>query len=60
MSSFTGVTIALDEADRVCGFASWKRGEGFGEQAVLSVADLLATTSAGYRALLATMGSFAA
>jgi predicted acetyltransferase len=57
--SFTGVTLALDTADRVCGFASWNRGQGYGEQAVMSVADLLATTPHGYRALLATLGSFA-
>jgi predicted acetyltransferase len=59
LNSFTGVTIALDPADRICGFASWNRGQGYGEQAVMSVADLLATTPEGYRALLATVGSFA-
>jgi predicted acetyltransferase len=58
-SSFTGVTVALDPADQVCGFASWNRGQSYGEQAVMSVADLLATTPDGYRALLATVGSFA-
>ena len=59
LGSFTGVTIALDPADRVCGYASWNRGQGYGEDAVISVADLLATTPDGYRALLATVGSFA-
>jgi predicted acetyltransferase len=43
----------------VCGFASWNRGQGYGEQAVMSVTDLLATTPDGYRALLAAVGSFA-
>jgi predicted acetyltransferase len=59
LGSFTGVTVALDPADRVCGFASWNRGEGYGEQAVMRVADLLASTADGYRALLAAVGSFA-
>jgi predicted acetyltransferase len=59
LGSFTGVTVALDSADRVCGYASWHRGEGYGEHAVMSVADLLATTADGYRALLAAIGSFA-
>ena len=59
LGSFTGVTVALDEAGSVCGYASWQRGEGFGEQALIDVADLLATTADGYRALLGTIGSFA-
>ena len=56
--SFTGVTVAVDEAGEVCGYASWERGEGFGEDAVIAVSDLLATSADGYRALLATVGSF--
>jgi predicted acetyltransferase len=59
LGAFTGVTVALDPADRVCGFASWNRGQGYGEQAVIAIADLLATTADGYRALLAVVGSFA-
>ena len=31
LDSFTGVTVALDAADRVCGYASWNRGQGYGE-----------------------------
>lgn len=58
VDAFTGVTLALDEAGRVCGYASWERGEGFGEDAVIAVSDLLATSADGYRALLATVGSF--
>ncbi len=45
--------------DAICGYASWNRGQGYGEQAVISVADLLATSADGYRALLAMVGSFA-
>src|SRR5215207_7004522 len=60
LDSFTGVTLAIDQADAVCGFASWNRGPGYGEKAVIEVADLLAITGEGYRALLAALGSFVA
>ena len=59
LASFTGVTVALDETDAICGYASWTRGQGYGEQAVISVSDLLSTSADGYRALLAMVGSFA-
>ena len=49
----------MDDAGAICGYASWNRGQGYGEQAVLSVIDLLATSADGYRALLAMLGSFA-
>jgi predicted acetyltransferase len=58
LDSFTGVTLAIGQADAVCGFASWNRGPGYGEKAVIEVADLLAITGEGYRALLAALGSF--
>lgn len=58
LSSFTGVTVAEDE-DGVCGFVSWNRGQGYAEAASIRVADLLARTPEGYRALLAVVGSFA-
>jgi predicted acetyltransferase len=58
LDSFTGVTLAVDETEAVHGFASWNRGPGYGEKAVIAVADLLATTGDGYRALLAALGSF--
>jgi predicted acetyltransferase len=58
LGSFTGVTVAVDEAGAVCGYVSWRRGEGFGEHALIDVADLLATTADGYHALLSTIGSF--
>ena len=32
VDSFTGVTVALDETGEVCGYASWERGQGFGEE----------------------------
>jgi predicted acetyltransferase len=59
ISSFTGVTLAIDASEAVVGFASWKRGQGYGAHAAMAVCDLLATTSEGYRALLAAIGSFA-
>lgn len=59
LAAFTGVTLALDESDAVCGYASWERGQGFGEDAVIAVSDLLASSADGYRALLAAIGSFA-
>src|SRR5215203_2432199 len=60
LDSFTGVTLAIDQSDAVCGFASWNRGPGYGEKAVIEVADLLAITGEGYRALLAALGNFVA
>jgi len=57
--SFTGVTVAVDAEDTVCGFVSWHRGEGVGTRASISISDLLATNSDAYRALLSVIGSFA-
>ena len=53
------VTLAVDEAGAVVGYASWNRGQGYGDQAALEVSDLLARTVDGYRALLRVLGSFA-
>lgn len=58
LADFTGVTVAVDNGDVVHGYASWHRGQGYGEGAVLEVADLVATDAAGYRALLIALGSF--
>lgn len=58
LAGFTGVTVAEDDSGMV-GYTSWNRGQGYGEPARMSVTDLLARTSDGYRALLATIGSFA-
>ncbi|MFP5282126.1 MAG: enhanced intracellular survival protein Eis, partial [Actinomycetes bacterium] len=57
VGSFTGVTLAEDERSGVVGYASWDRGQGYGEGAALEISDLLAVTADGYRALLAAMGS---
>lgn len=58
LESYTGVTVAQDEAGDICGYVSWERGQDFGEQAVIAVSDLLATCADGYRALLSAVGSF--
>ena len=59
LDGFTGVTVAEDAAGAVQGYASWERGQGYGEQALLEVTDLLADSADGYRALLRALGSFA-
>lgn len=58
LGEYTGVTVAVDAADEVHGYAAWHRGPHTGEQGVLQVDDLLATDADGYRALLAAIGSF--
>ena len=59
ISSFTGVTVAVEADGTICGFVSWSRGHGFGEGGSIKVADLLATSADAYRALLSVIGSFA-
>jgi predicted acetyltransferase len=59
LDAVDAVTVAVDPDGTVCGFVRWKRGQGFGEEAVLQVIDLLATSADAYRALLRTVGSFA-
>jgi predicted acetyltransferase len=58
IDAFTGVTLAVDEAGEVVGFASWERGRGFGDSSTLEVADLLALSADAYRALWRLLGSF--
>ncbi len=58
IAAFTGITVAVDGENAICGYASWNRGRGYGPEAVLEVSDLLALTADGYRALLAAIGSF--
>jgi predicted acetyltransferase len=57
----TGVTLALDAAGDVVGYAAWRRGQGYDRAtAVLEVDDLLALSGAAYRALWRVLGSFSA
>jgi len=58
LAEATGVTVAED-GGRVVGYATWNRGQGYGESAALEVTDLVADTADGYRALLRVLGSFA-
>lgn len=58
-ADYTGVTLAVDEAGDVVGFASWVRGEGYTPaSALMEVDDLLALTPEAARALWRTLGSF--
>ena len=59
VEDFDGITLALGADDRVIGFASWDRGQGYRSDANLEVSDLLALDPDGYRALLRGLGSFA-
>jgi predicted acetyltransferase len=59
IATFTGVTVAVDAEDTICGYVSWRRGPGVGEGASITISDLLATNADGYRALLSVIGSFA-
>jgi predicted acetyltransferase len=53
-----GVTIAEDADGLVVGYASWERGRGYHDDAVLTVHDCLAGTDAAAEALLGTIASW--
>lgn len=58
LEAFTALTVAVDDSDRVVGFASWDRGSGYGASAAgIEVHDLLALTADGYRALWSMLAS---
>lgn len=58
VAAFTGVTLAVDEAGEVVGYCSWDRGTGYDASATIEVADLIAMTADGYRALWRVLGSY--
>ena len=58
IDAFTGVTLAVDDAGEVIGFASWDRGQETGDSATLEVVDLLALRGDAYGALWHVLGSF--
>ncbi len=58
IDAFTGVTLAVDHAGDVIGFASWRRGQGSGDSSTLEVFDLLALSGDAYGALWRVLGSF--
>lgn len=59
IGEFNGVTVAVDSADQVVGFASWDRGQGYDSAATLRVSDLIALTPVAAQALWSVVGSFA-
>jgi len=58
ISAFTGVTLAVEDAGEVVGYASWARGSGHGDRATIEVSDLLATDGRAYPALWRFLGTF--
>ncbi len=58
IDAYTGITLAVDHAGDVIGFASWRRGQGSGDSTTLEVIDLLALSGDSYRALWRVLGSF--
>ncbi len=55
----TGVTLAESAPGQVTGYASWDRGKGYGDGAVLQVRDLVALDRPSLVGLLGALGSFA-
>lgn len=59
LGSLSGVTLAVDGTGAVTGYAAWNRGEGYGDEAVLEVLDLIARDADAYRAMLTMLATFA-
>jgi predicted acetyltransferase len=53
-----GVTLAEDADGRVVGYASWERGRGYHDDAVLTVNDCLALSDQAAEALVGTLASW--
>jgi predicted acetyltransferase len=53
-----GVTLAEDADGRVVGYATWVRGEGYGDDTVVAVPDCLALTPDAADALLASLSGW--
>ncbi|MCB1252936.1 MAG: GNAT family N-acetyltransferase [Austwickia sp.] len=51
------ITLARDASGSAVGYAAWTRTGGLGEQGLLEVPDLVATTADAARALLRSLGS---
>ncbi|SCF23225.1 Predicted acetyltransferase [Micromonospora purpureochromogenes] len=54
---FDGLTLVEDDG-RLVGYASWDRGRGYGDDAVLTVHDVLATTADAARELVGVLASW--
>jgi predicted acetyltransferase len=59
VGAVTGITLAEDADGGPLGYAAWTRGRGNGTGPELTVADLVATRTEAYVALLRALGSFA-
>ncbi len=53
-----GVSLAIDPAGEIAGYARWNRGAGTGPEARLTVTELLGATAPATAALLAVPGRF--
>ena len=59
LAEVTATTLAVDADDRVVGYATWDRGQGYDPStAHVQVWDLVAVTLDAYRALWTVLGSF--
>lgn len=59
LAEVTGISLAVDEADRVVGYCSWQRGTGYDTRsAAIEVSDLLAVDARAWPALWRMLGSF--
>jgi predicted acetyltransferase len=56
-SNIDGFTL-VEDGDRLVGYMSWQRGEGWGPDAALTVTDLLAITPDAARELLGVLASW--
>ncbi len=58
LDAVTGITLA-EQGGQVVGYAAWRRGPGYGPDAVLHVDDLVVLTADAARALWRTLAGFA-
>lgn len=58
MDTFDGITVAVEPDGAVSGYVSWDRGNGFGPDGAISVAELHALNGAALESLLSVVGSF--
>ncbi|GAB3698807.1 GNAT family N-acetyltransferase [Mariniluteicoccus flavus] len=59
VDGFSGVTLAW-RGEECIGYCSWTRGSGYGDDARVTVADLVAVDGEAWPALLSVLGSFSA
>jgi predicted acetyltransferase len=59
LADYHGVTVAVDAAGTVVGYAAWKRGSGYEANGTITVEDLFGTSAAAVSSLLWTIGGWA-